>query len=68
MSRFRPQSESEVIYEEEEKKDLKARGMEHVKPVWELRETYLQNVARAEEAEREARDRGEDVDDDGWWL
>ncbi|KAI0567082.1 hypothetical protein FGB62_4g259 [Gracilaria domingensis] len=67
MSRFRPQSESEVIYEQEEQDEKNRKGLENIKPVWEFREEYLENVARAERDERQQQE-GQTEDQSAWWL
>lgn len=69
MSRFRPESESARIYAEEEEKEKKASGMDKVKPVWELREEYLENVRRAtEEEDRDAEKNRDSAGTEKWWL
>lgn len=67
MSRFRPQQDSEIIYQAEEEKEIKAAGMEHVKPVWEFREEYLESVADAEREEKD-KDIADQKDGEAWWL
>lgn len=69
MSRFRPQNQSEVLYEQEEIKEQKKKNIHNIKPVWELREEYLSNVARVEKEEMEARQKGQEEEDlSAWWI
>lgn len=64
MSRFRSKDESELLYEEEEKRESAGRPP----PIWELRAEFLENVAKAEQEEQEQIERGEVEKDEAWWL
>lgn len=66
MSRFRPEEESEKLYEEVADDEAK-----HAPPpVWQLRKEYVERIRSVEEAESKAiRESGVDVDDgSAWWL
>lgn len=68
LSRFRPQEQSEVLYEEDDRLVKKAKGLENVKPVWELRDDYLENIARAEHEETQNSDSQQEDNQTKWWL
>lgn len=65
MSRLKPEAESELLFEEEEQREKKAKNLDNVQPVWELREEYLDNVAHAEEQEQ---DDLRTPREKSWWL
>lgn len=65
LSRFRAQQDSELIYEEEERREQ----AERPKPVWEMREEFLERVARADREEREKARAGKNTEEnEAWWL
>lgn len=71
LSRFRPQSVSEQLYEEEDALEKRKKGLEGVKPVWEPREDYLENVRKAEEDEQREAELMREKESEGevkWWL
>lgn len=68
MSRFRSQSESEVLYEAEEEADKAKKPA--APPVWTSREEYVRRMQDVEE--KEAREMTEsqkrDKETENWWL
>lgn len=68
MSRFRAQSDSELLYEQDEVEEKKKKGLHNVKPVWEFRQEYLDNVKRAEREESEQQNQEQNENQSAWWL
>ncbi|PXF46562.1 hypothetical protein BWQ96_03690 [Gracilariopsis chorda] len=68
MSRFRAQSDSEHLYEQDEINEKKKKGLDTVKPVWEFRQEYLDNVRRAEREDTEQQKQGQNENQSAWWL
>lgn len=71
LSRFRPQSVSERLYEEDDSNEKKKKGLSGIEPVWELKEEYLENVRKAEQEDRRDAELQREKESEGevkWWL
>lgn len=63
LSRIKNEKDSEMLFEEEERRAKEACNLKDAKPVWEMREEYLDNVARAEQDSPEP-----SKEKESWWL
>lgn len=66
MSRLMSHNDSERVFAQEEQRDRQSMGMEDVKPIWEFREEYLENLARAEQ--QEDKELQTPHEKERWWI
>lgn len=64
LSRVKSSEDAELMFKEEEHREKEAGIQKDTEPIWEMREEFLNNVARAEE--QDTSDTGHEKD--SWWL
>lgn len=65
MSRLKPQSEAEELFVREEQRIIRQKNLDNVQPIWQMREEYLDNVARAQQHSEGNQSEKEST---SWWL